>query len=100
MRIMEPDKYPDPIEEHSFVRLTAQPSLSLLPKVNLSNVREQFTKGIERQPLQIYDLIAYRSMQPHPLRDEVFRLQTEGEFVKNAKDVRGNIVKLTKLTQI
>ena len=95
---MDPEKYPEPLDEHSYVRLTAQPSLSLLPKVNLSNVREQFTKGIERQPLQIYDLIAYRSMQPHPLRDEVFRLQTEGEFVKNAKDVRGNIVKLTKLT--
>jgi hypothetical protein len=98
MRIMDPDKYPEQQLEHSFVRLTAQPSLSLLPKVTLSNVKEHFTRGIERQPLQIYDLIAYRSMQPHPLRDEVFRLQTEGEFVKNAKDVRGNIVKLTKLS--
>jgi hypothetical protein len=76
------------------------PSLSRIPRVHLSNIRDQFTQGIERQPLQIYDLIAYRSMQPHPLRDEVFRLQTEGEFVKNAPDVRGNIVKLTRLTSV
>ena len=39
-------------------------------------------------------------MQPHPLRDDVFRLQTEGEFVKNAPDVIGNVVKLTRIAQI
>ena len=80
--------------------MMSQSSLSLLPKVHLANVRDQFTHGIERQPLQIYDIIAYRSMQPHPLRDDVFRLQTEGEFVKNAPDVRGNVVKLTRIAQI
>jgi hypothetical protein len=30
----------------------------------------------------------------------VFRVQTEGEFAKNAPDVRGNVVKLMKYTQI
>jgi hypothetical protein len=39
-------------------------------------------------------------MQPHPLRDDVFRLQTEGEFVKNAHDVIGNVVKLTRIAHI
>jgi len=37
-------------------------------------------------------------MQPHPLRDDVFRMQTEGEFMNLAVDVRGNVVKINKLS--
>ena len=55
-------------------KLGAATSLSQLPKLQLSNIRENFTKEISKEPLQIYDILAYRSMQPHPLRDDVFRL--------------------------
>lgn len=37
-------------------------------------------------------------MQPYALRDDVFRILTEGEYCKNAPDVRGNVVKLFKFS--
>lgn len=42
--------------------------------------------------------MVYKSMQPYPLRDDIFRIQTEGEYAKNAPDVRGNVVKLLKFS--
>lgn len=51
-----------------------------------------------QQDLQLYDIMLYRSMQPYPLRADIFRIQTEGEYAKNSMDVRGNVVKLMKFT--
>jgi hypothetical protein len=48
--------------------------------------------------LQFYDVMLFKSMQPYPLRDEIFRIQTEGEYAKNAPDVRSNVVKLLKFS--
>jgi hypothetical protein len=68
--------------------------------VALSNIRNNFTRDLKQEPLQIYDILAYKSMQPHPLRDDIFRMQTEGEFMNLAVDVRGNAVKINKLCKI
>ena len=54
---------------------------------------------MNKQPdLQFFDVMLYKSMQPYPLRDEIFRIQTEGDYAKNAPDVRGNVVKLLKFS--
>jgi hypothetical protein len=51
-----------------------------------------------QQDLQFYDILLYKSMQPYPLRDDIFRIQTEGEYSKNMPDVRNNVVKLLKFS--
>jgi hypothetical protein len=75
-------------------------SLSMLPKVTLSNVRNDFTKDIGKDALEFHDILAFKSMQPHPLRDNIFRMQTEGQFMNLAQDVRGNQVKITYVDKI
>lgn len=72
-----------------------------MPRVHLPNQKAELTVVMNKQPdLQFYDIMLYRSMQPYPLRDEVFRVQTEGDYAKNAPDVRGNVVKLLKFSQM
>jgi hypothetical protein len=54
---------------------------------------------MNRQPdLQFYDILLFRAMQPFPLRDDIFRIQTEGEYAKNAPDMRKNVLKKMKFS--
>lgn len=40
----------------------------------------------------------FKSMQPYPLRGDIMRIQAEGEYCRNAVDVRDNVVKLLKFS--
>ena len=56
---------------------------------------------MNHQPdLQYSDIMLYHSMQPYPLRGDVIRIQTEGEYARNAPDIRMNMVKMMKFLSI
>lgn len=62
---------------------------------------KDFLKEIQKSSdVQFYDILLYRAMQPFPLRDDMKRVRGEGQHVNNGLDVRKDIIKFLKHSQI
>jgi hypothetical protein len=62
---------------------------------------KDFIKDIQKQSdVEFYDILLYRALQPFPLRGDMTRVKNEGDYARNAPDIRKNVIKLLKHSQI
>ncbi|CDW82793.1 UNKNOWN [Stylonychia lemnae] len=47
-----------------------------------------------------YDILLFKAMQPYPLRIDMNRIRSQGDYAKNAPDLMKNFVKLLKYTTV
>ena len=54
----------------------------------------------KQSDVQFYDILLYKAMQPYPLRVDMNRCKAEGDYAKNAPDMKKNVVRLLKYNTI
>ena len=50
----------------------------------------------KQSDVEFYDILLYKAMQPYPLRCDLNRIRLEGDYAKNAPDMKKNFIKLLK----
>ena len=94
LQIKSPNKY------FGYEPDTKKNSFQNLLSVQTSTCKDFIQEINKQSDVEFYDILLYKAMQPYPLRMDKNRIKVEGDYAKNAPDLRKNFIKLLKYNTI